>query len=59
MLLTTENEICLTLNNFALRELESVSRTLNCCTTLAQARGAVHEKIEEYEKANKELKAKL
>jgi len=52
-------DIPLTLNEFALRELRFTLIELGLCTTLAQARGVIHSRIEEYEKSNEELKGDL
>jgi len=53
------DDIPLTLNEFALRELRFTLIELGLCTTLAQARGVIHSRIEEYEKSNEELKGDL
>lgn len=50
------DKIPLTLNEFALRELRFTLREAGLCTTLAQVRGVIHGRIEEFEKANAELR---
>ena len=44
------DKIPLTLNEFALRELRFTLREAGLCTTLAQVRGVIHGRIEEFEK---------
>ncbi len=51
--------IALMLNETVLFELKRALNELEECTSLAQARGGLHNKVEAYERANKKLKAEL
>jgi len=52
-------EIALMLNEYMLKELENALTELKSCTSLAQARGGLHNRVEAYTKSNKALKEKL
>ena len=52
-------EIALMLNEYMLKELKNALSELNECTSLAQARGGLHNRVEAYTRANAELKGKL
>lgn len=53
------DEIAFMLNESALKVLERSLRELHECTSLAEARGGLHNRVEAYTRANKKLKAKL